>query len=204
MPKNVQTTTQLHSSHILAKWCSKFSKPGFSNTWTMNFQMFKLDLEKVENQRSNCQHLLDHRKSKSIPEKHLLLLHWLHQSLWLCGSQQTVENSSGDGNTNHLICLLRNLYAGQKATVELDMDQQTGSKLGKEYIKAAYCRPAYLTYMQSTSCEMLGWMKQAGIKISRRNTNNLRYADDTPWWQKVKKNKSLLRGEPPTRGEWQS
>ena len=78
-----------------------------------------------------------------------------------------------------MICLLRNLYAGQKATVELDMDQQTGSKLGKEYIKAAYCRPAYLTYMQSTSCEMLGWMKQAGIKIARRNTNNLRYADDT-------------------------
>ena len=145
MPKNVQTTTQLYSSHILAKWCSKFSKPGFSNTWTMNFQMFKLDLEKVENQRSNCQHLLDHRKSKSIPEKHLLLLHWLHQSLWLCGSQQTVENSSGDGNTNHLICLLRNLYAGQKATVELDMDQQTGSKLGKEYVKAVYCYLAYLT-----------------------------------------------------------
>ena len=47
--------------------------------------------------RSNCQHLLDHRK-KSILEKHLLLLYWLHQSLWLCGSLQTVENSSRDGN----------------------------------------------------------------------------------------------------------
>ena len=49
--------------------------------------------------RSNCQHLLDHRKSKRVPEKHLLLLYWLCQSLWLCGSQQTVENSSRDGNT---------------------------------------------------------------------------------------------------------
>ena len=48
MPKNVQTTTQLHSSHMLAKKCSKFSKQGFSSTWTENFQMFKLVLEKVE------------------------------------------------------------------------------------------------------------------------------------------------------------
>ena len=48
MPKNAQTTTQLHSSHTLVKECSKFSKPGFSNTWTMNFQMFKLALGKAE------------------------------------------------------------------------------------------------------------------------------------------------------------
>ena len=48
MPKNVQTTAQLHSSHMLVKYCSKFSKPGFSGMWTMNFQMFKLDLEKAE------------------------------------------------------------------------------------------------------------------------------------------------------------
>ena len=47
MPKNVQTTTQLDSFHTLAKWCSKFSKPGFNSTWTVNFQMFKLDLEKT-------------------------------------------------------------------------------------------------------------------------------------------------------------
>ena len=50
----------------------------------------------------------------------------------------------------------------------------------QEYIKAVYCHPAYLTYMQSTSWEMLGWKKhKAGIKIARRNINNLRYADDT-------------------------
>ena len=48
MPKNVQATAQLHSAHTLAKKCSKFSKPGFNGTWTMNFQMFKLDLEKAE------------------------------------------------------------------------------------------------------------------------------------------------------------
>ena len=48
MPKNAQTTTQLHSSHTLVKECSKFSKPGFSNTWAVNFQMFKLVLNKAE------------------------------------------------------------------------------------------------------------------------------------------------------------
>ena len=47
----------------------------------------------------------------------------------------------------------------KKQQLELDMEQQTGSKLGKEYIKAVYCHPVYLIYMQSTPCEMLGWMK---------------------------------------------
>ena len=55
------------------------------------------------------------------------------------------------GMPNHLTCLLRNLYAGQEAMLELDMEQQTGSKLGKEYIKALYYHPTYLTYVQSTS-----------------------------------------------------
>ena len=83
------------------------------------------------------------------------------------------------GIPDRLICLLRNLYAGQEVT-EPDMEQWTGSKLGKKFIKAVYCHPAYLTYMQSTSCKMPGWMNQkVGIKIAGRNINNLRYADDT-------------------------
>ena len=59
------------------------------------------------------------------------------------------------------------------------MEQQTGSSLREECVKAVYCCPVYLTYTQSTSCKMLGWMNQAGSKISRRNINNLRYAGDT-------------------------
>ena len=64
----------------------------------------------------------------------------------------------------------------RKQQLELDMEQQTGSKLGKEYIKAVYINPAYLTYMQSTSWETLAGLEetQAGIKIARRNINNLR------------------------------
>ena len=63
------------------------------------------------------------------------------------------------GIPDHLTCLLRNLYAGQEATVRLDMEQQTGSYYRKEYVKAVYCHPAYLTYMQSTSCKMPSWIK---------------------------------------------
>ena len=60
------------------------------------------------------------------------------------------------GEPDHLTCLLRNLCMGQEAQFELDMEQWTGSELGREYDKAVYCHPAYFTYMQSTSCEMLG------------------------------------------------
>ena len=67
----------------------------------------------------------------------------------------------------------------KKQQLEPDMEKWTVSKLGKEYIKAVYCHPAYLTYMQSTSCKMLGWMKHKMYKIAGRNINNLRYADDT-------------------------
>ena len=72
----------------------------------------------------------------------------------------------------------------------LDIDNEwTGSKLGKEYVKAVYCNPAYLTCMQSTSCKMLDWMKH---KLESRLPGEISMTSDTqmtpPLWQKVKKN----------------
>ena len=68
-------------------------------------------------------------------------------------------NSKETEISDHLTCLWRKLYAGQEATVRtFHMGQLTGSKLGKEYAKAVYCFLIYLTYMQSTSCEMLDWL----------------------------------------------
>ena len=61
------------------------------------------------------------------------------------------------GLPDHLSCLLRNLYEVKKQQLEPDMEQQTSSKLGKEYVKAVYCHTAYSTYMQSISYDMLGW-----------------------------------------------
>ena len=66
----------------------------------------------------------------------------------LCGSQQTIFKEMGI--LDHLTCFLRNLYAGQEATVRNRREQQTESKSGKEYVKTAFCHPAYLAYMQST------------------------------------------------------
>ena len=77
----------------------------------------------------------------------------------------------------------------RKQQLELDMEQQTGSKLGKEYVKAVYCHPAYLTYMQSTSCEMPGGMNH---KLESRLPGEISITSDMqmtpPLWQKVKKN----------------
>ena len=81
----------------------------------------------------------------------------------------------------------------KKQQLELDMEQQTGFKSGKEYTKAVYCHSAYLTYMQSTSCEMPGWMKHNWNQDCGRNINNLRYADDTMLTAESKEElKSLL------------
>ena len=92
------------------------------------------------------------------------------------------------GIPDHLICVLRNLYAGQEAT-EVDMEQWTGSQLVKEYIKAVYCHPAYLTSMQSRLCEMVGWMNH---KLESRLTGDVSVTSDRqmipPLWQKVKRN----------------
>ena len=77
----------------------------------------------------------------------------------------------------------------KKQQLELDMEQQSGSKLEKEYVKAVRCHPAYLTYMQSTSREMLGWMKR---KLESRVPGEISITSDMqmtpPLWQKVKKN----------------
>ena len=84
----------------------------------------------------------------------------------------------------------------KKQQLELNMEQQTGSKLGKESVKAVYCHPASLTYMQSTSCETPGYPKH---KLESRLPGEISITSDTqmapPLWQKIKKNKS-------ERGEW--
>ena len=77
----------------------------------------------------------------------------------------------------------------KKQQLELDMEQQTGSKSGKEYVKAVYCHPAYLTYIRNTSYEMPGWMKH---KLESRLLGELSITSDRqmtpPLWQKAKKN----------------
>ena len=133
--------------------CSKFSKPGFSNTWTVNFQMFKLDLEKAEEPEIKLPTSSGSSKKQWSSRK-------TSTSAWLTTPKSlTVQITTNwkilkeMGIPDHLTCLLRNLYADQEA----GHGTTTGSKSGKEYMKAVYCHPAYLIYMQSTSWETLGW-----------------------------------------------
>ena len=151
--------------------------------------MFKLDLGKAEEPEIKCQHLLDHRKSKKILKRHLHLLYWLGQILWLCGSQQTGRflkrwECLTTWPVSWEICM-----QVSKQQLELDMEQQTGSKLGKEYVKAVYCHSAYLTYIWSTSYEMLGWMEH---RLESRLPGEISTTSDIqmtpPLWQKAKKN----------------
>ena len=93
------------------------------------------------------------------------------------------------GIPDHLTCLLRNIMQVKKQQLEPNMEQWTGSKLGKEYIKAVYCHLAYLTSMQSTSWDMLGWMKH---KLESRFPGEISITSDIQmtWllWQKAKRN----------------
>ena len=118
MPKNTQTTSQLHSSHTLVKECWKFSKPGFSNTWTVNFQMFKLVLEKAEEPEIKLLTFTGSWKKQESSRKNIYFCfidyakafdRVDHNKLWKILQKM--------GIPDHLICLLRNLYAGQEATV---------------------------------------------------------------------------------------
>ena len=129
MPKNAQTTVQSHSYHTLVKWRLKLSNPGFSNTWTVNFQMFKLVLEKAEEPEIKVSTSAGSwKKQESSRKKNLFLLYWLCQSLWLCGSQQTGKffkrwEYQTTWPASWEICM-----QVRKKQFELDMEQQTGSK----------------------------------------------------------------------------
>ena len=129
MPKNAQTTTQLHSSHMLVKLCSKFSKPGFSNTWTVNFRMFKLVLEKAEEPviklATSAGSWENPESSRKTSISALLtmakpLTVWITRNcgkVWKRWEYQTTWPASWE-----------TYMQVRKQQLELDMEQQTGSK----------------------------------------------------------------------------
>ena len=120
--------------------------------------MFKLDLQKAEEPEIKLSTSAGSLKKQDNSRKtsiFTLLTTQKALTVWITTNWKILREM---GIPDHLTCLLRNLYAGQEAT-ELNMEQQIGSKLGKEYVKAVYYHPAYLTSMQSISCEVPGWMK---------------------------------------------
>ena len=118
--------------------------------------MFKLDLAKAE--EPNCQRSLNHQKVREVQKniyfcfidyaKAFDCVH--HNKLWRILKEMGIQ----DHVASWEICM-----QVKKQQLELDLEQQSGYKSGKDYIKAVYCHPTYLTYIQSKSCEMPGWMK---------------------------------------------
>ena len=131
-------------------------------------------------QRSNSQYLLDHGTSKRVPEEHLFLLYWLCQRLtmWITTNWKILNEM---GIPDHLTtCLLRNLYAGQEATVRTGHVTTDRFQIGKGVHQGCILSPCLFNLYT----EYIMWNArldeaQAGIKIARRNTNKLRYANDT-------------------------
>ena len=123
--------------------------------------MFKLDLVKAEEPEIKLPTSVgSSKKQENSRKKHLFLLYRLHQSLWLCRSQQTMENSSRDGNTRPPDLPPERSVCRSRSSSWNQTWNKTGSKLGKEY-KDVYHHPTYLTSMQSTS-----WKCQAGCSTS--------------------------------------
>ena len=154
----------------------------------MNFQMFKLDFKKAKEPEIKLPTSLGSSKNWESSRKtsnSALLTILKPLTVWITiirekfskrWEYQTTWSASWE------ICM-----QVKKQQLELDIEQQTGSKSGKEYIKAVYCHPAYLTYMQSTSWEMLDWKKH---KLESRLPGEISITSDIqmtqPLWQKVK------------------
>ena len=119
--------------------------------------MYRLDLEKAEDPEIKLPTSLDHGESKGIPEKSSTSASLPMLKLFIVWITTNWKILKERGISEHLTCLLRNLYAGQEAQLELDMEQWTVRSV-KEYVKVIYCHPVYLNHMQGTSHKMLGWM----------------------------------------------
>ena len=123
----------------------------------VNFQMFKLVLEKAEEPEIKLPTSVGSLKKQ---EKNIYLCFIDYAKAFDCVDHNELwKILKKMGIPDHLTCLLRNLNTGQEATVRPGHGTTDSFQMGKEYVKAVYCHPAYLTYMQSTSCEVLGWMK---------------------------------------------
>ena len=156
--------------------------------WIRTFRCSSWIYKRQRNKRSNCQYLLDHWKSKRVPEKHLFLLYWLCQSL--CVDHNELWKILKEmGIPDHLTCLLRNLHAGQETTVRTGLGTTDWFQIAKGVHQGCILSP-WLFYLFAQYIMGNAGLNelQAGIKI----VGEISIASDmqmtTPLWQKVKRN----------------
>ena len=123
--------------------------------------MFKLDFRKGRGTRDQIDNICWITEKARKFQKNIYFCFIHYAKVWLCGSQQTGKFFRRQEYQTTLPASWEICMQVKKEQLELDMEKLNGSKLGKEYVKAVYCHPAYLTYMQSTSWEMLGSMKHS-------------------------------------------
>ena len=165
MPKNAQGTTQLHSSYMLVKKCSKFSRPGFNSMWTMNLQMFNLDLEKVRgtwDQIANIQWII--KKPREFQKNIYFFCFVDYAKAFDCVDHNKLGNSERDGNTRPPALPLE---TGQEATVRTGHGTkdwfQTGKEVPQDYILSLCLFNLYAEY----------FMRNAGLNKWRRTKEPL-------------------------------
>ena len=156
----------------------------------MNFQMFRLDLEKTEEPEIKLPTSTGLSKKEENSRKASTSASLTTLKVIECvDHNKLLEIGKEIGIPDHLTCLLRNLYAGQEATVRTGHGTMDCFKIGKGVYQGCILSPCLFNLHAEYIMQNAGLDEaQTGIKIARRNINNLRYADDTTLWQKAKRN----------------
>ena len=156
--------------------------------WTVNLQMFKLVLGKAEEPEIKLPTSAGSLKKQEFQKKSISALLTMPKPLavWITINWKILNER---GIPDHMTCLLRNLYASQKATVRIGHGTTDWFQIGRGVHQGCILSPCSFNFCAEYIMRNAGLEEaQAGIKIAWRNNNNLRYADETPLWQKVKRN----------------
>ena len=185
MPKNAQTTTQLHSSHTL-----KVLQARLQQYMHQELPDVQAGFEKAEEPEIKWPTSAESsKKQESSRKTSTSALLTTPKSLTVCITTNCRKFLKRWEYQSNLSASREFCVQVKKQQLELDMEKLIDSSLGMEYVKALYCHPAYLTYMQNASCEMLSWMKH---KLESRLPGEISIISDMqmtpPLWQKVKRN----------------
>ena len=155
---NAKECSNYHRTVLISHTSKLVFKLGFSNMWTKNFQMFQLDLEKAEEPEINLPTSDGSQEKAREFQKNICFIDYA--KAFDCADQNKLWKILKEmGIPDQLTCSWETRMQVKKQQLELNMEQQTGSRLGKEYIKAVCCNPAYLTSMQSNHVKCwAGWI----------------------------------------------
>ena len=179
----------LHISHA-SKVVLKILQARIQQYMNRKLPMFKLDLEKAEEPEIKLPTSIGSSKKQEFQRNIYFCFIDYNKAFDCVDHNKLWKILKETGIQEYLTCLLRMCMQVKKQQLEWDMEQQTGSKLGMEYVKAVYCHPAYSTSMQSTSWEMPGWMKH---KLESRLPGEISITSDTQMTPPLRQSEEVLK-----------